>query len=906
MNRRPRSGAARSHAWLLQRALPTLDPHDIDDATADFDRLRADAWSESVLAWLRVWARELRALVTTVTDERRRARAAQIDDRSRGARLVNGLAAWRYDLRQAARGLVRDRVLASFVVLALAVGVGANATTLGLVDRVLVRGPEQVRDPDRLIRLYRRISKPPAGEQTSPWLPYETYIHVRDGMHAFDAIGAYGVRATTVGQGPSARLLRVGMTLGALFPVLGTQPIRGRFFSAHEDAGSAGPLVVVSDALWRSDFGGDPMALGHALFVEGQPYTIVGVAPPRFTGPGLAKVDAWILGNTTTAASYNWTVVGHLRPGTSAATASAEAAAVHMRTSDDEPRWIGEASLLAAPIRYDDTARESTQSQIAKWMTGVSLLILLTTCANVVNLLLVRLARRQRELGIRVALGSGRGRVMRLVALEGVLLSLVGGAASLWVASAFGPLAQRALFPDAPTWIWSPADPRQIMTVGLLVLIPALLIGLVPAWQAGGPGLNAALRERAGTGVGHSRLRASLTVVQAALSVVLLAGAGLFLRSLAQVSTVDLGSEPDRVVVAEARLDRPPVPADRAAFAAYLDGVSLRERGLYRRAVDVVRRVPGVERASITLGLPFNGGFTSSLTVPGLDTVPALPGGGPYVSAVARDYFTTMGTRLISGRAFEDRDREATAPVAIVGQTTAARLWAGRDAIGACLRIGTATAPCARVVGVVQDVHRVSLNEEPSLQVYVPFGQERGFAGARLVVRPVANGALSWPALRQAMLAVDPAIRLVDLHELSESLGAEMQPLRLGMATFGAGAVLAVLASALGLYSVMSYTVAWRRREIGIRLALGANGAQVRRLIVGNSMILAATGVVIGLGLTLVGGQWIGPQLFRTSASDPKVLATVSGILLVVACAAGLIPAQRAVQIPPTESLRTD
>ena len=782
-------GLTRWHAALLRALVPSFDSRDIAEASDDFARLRERAWQVSIWTWTGVCVREARALVATAVDHHRRAR-----------RRPERATALGYDLRHAARLFARDRFLTAMVVGSLALGIGVNAATWGVMDRLLLRGPEHVRAPGRLVRIYRRTAAPPAGERTSAWLPLSSYRQLRDRVASFESVGAYGVRDTRVGTGDDARMLRVGMTLGPFFQTLGTTPAHGRFFLPGEEARRDGALVVLSDRLWRTRFGGDLAVLGRQLPIGADACTIVGIAPPGFSGPEFGAVDAWVLGDTRVAGSYNWKVVARLRPGASAASVAPEIAAVRAVPDDTEPKWMREAALLALPVRFDDTGREPVQAEIARWLSGVSGIILLVTCANVANLLLVRLARRRREFAIRAALGSGRSRLMRLVAIEGGLLAVVGAVASVWVAGVAQPAIQRALFPDGAGWSSSVLDGRLLAIVAGIAAMAAVVTGVVPALQAGAAAPAGVLIERTGRGAARSRLRASLTLVQAALSVVLLAGAGLFVRSLANVDAIDLGSEPDRVIVVEAMLDSPPIPANRSGWEHFVTTIAARERVVYRRAVDAVRRLPGVESASLTLGLPFDSGsFTAPLAVPGLDEVPVLPGGGPYISAVAPEYFQTIGTRLLRGRDFTGADREGSEPVVVVSTTTARRLWPGQDALQKCVHVGGRSQPCARVVGVAQDVHRVSLSEEPSLQVYVPFGQESRMAGARLLVRPAAGASLDWSAVRGTIVAIEPTVSLVDLHLLSDSLGQELRPLRLGAATFGASAGLALLTAALGL-----------------------------------------------------------------------------------------------------------
>jgi predicted permease len=387
-----------------------------------------------------------------------------------------------------------------------------------------------------------------------------------------------------------------------------------------------------------------------------------------------------------------------------------------------------------------------------------------------------------------------------------------------------------------------------------------------------------------------------LTVIQSAFSVVLLVGAGLFLRSLANVNAVDLGVDADRVIAAEATLPR-------ASFARYAET----ERNVYRHLVDVVGRTPGVEHVAIAIGLPLDGGsFSSGVWLRGGDSIASMPGGGPYASTVSASYFDAVGTRILRGRPFTDADREGSEPVVIINETMASLLWAGGDALNQCLRIGGASDPCSRVIGVAQDVHRTGLRELASFQYYLPLGQQNMFAGAQLVIRPSPGARLSWDVLRRTIAEADPSIRAVDIRTLSESLTGEMRPLRLGIVTFGISGALALVVAVLGLYSLMSYLVAWRTHEIGVRAALGATHADVARLVLRSAFALAATGVAIGITLALIAGRWLEPHLFETSARNGLVLLAVAAVMLATAAAAGWMPARRATRISPTEALRAE
>jgi predicted permease len=820
------------------------------------------------------------------------ATAMERDDRMRKRERLESVA---HDVRYAMRSLLHDPVLTGFIVVTLALGVGANVTAFSLVDRLLLRGPAHVVDAGRVIRLYGEVNFAGRGLRTSSYIPYAAYQQFRE-IPSLEQVGAYNVAERVVGIGADARRMRVGQVLGAFFPLLGVSPAAGRVFREDDDAAVAGELAVISHELWQSRYGGAAGVLGEAISVEDVTHTIIGVTPPGFTGTEPRRVTVWTLGSSATAGTRNWNIIGRLRPDASAAAAGAEATAMHQPETTGSFTWFRDARIFAGSLDRDVDGRQPIEATLARWLAAVTLIILLIAFANVINLLLVRVARRRRELAVRISFGAGRARVMRLIAAEGALLAVASGAASLLVARIMDPAVRRALFGDQAGWTFAFDDWRLLGMATAAVLLTALCVGIVPAWQAGHHGLTHALRGGRGMAPANSRIRATLTVVQAAFSVVLLVGAGVFLRSLANVNAVDLGVDADRVITADATL-----PA--LGFDRYADT----ERSVYRRLEEVVGRAPGVERVAIAIGLPLDGGsFSAGVWVPGRDSIPTMPGGGPHVSTVTASYFDVMGTRILRGRAFTDADREGTEPVAIVNETMARTLWTDGNAVDQCIHIGDVSSPCYRVVGIAEDVHRTGLREQASFQYYIPLGQQSMFAGARLVVRPVARNRFSHDALRQTIAGADPAVRAVEIRPLIESLAGEMRPLRLGMVTFGISGALALVVAVLGLYSLMSYLVAWRTHEIGVRAALGATRSNIVRLVLRSGFLLAATGVVLGLCLALIGGRWLEPHLFETSARDTGVLLGVAIGILATAAVAGWMPARRATRISPTEALRME
>jgi predicted permease len=812
-------------------------------------------------------------------------------------------AVW-HDLRYATRRLLRDRATTLFIVLTLALGIGINVTAFSIVDRVLLRGPQYVREPDRLVRFYSRVDRPALGPSTMPWMPYSTFTALREGLRSVDGMAAYSIRELMVGSGATSRTRRVMVANSHLFTILGVRPALGRFYGADEDLTN---VVVVGERFWKGDLGGDSTIVGKSLAIDDVPHTVIGIAPAGFTGPELGRVDAWIPISQAARNSQNVKIVARLRAGVTIDAAVSDFARLRPQIEATLPKWAGwlrGAHYLAAPIAYDESARESFEAVMARWLAAISAMILLISCANVANLLLARLARRRRELAVRVALGSGRGRVVRLLALEGLLLAAAAAVVSLAVIAFVEPVVQRALFP-AGSWAFSLIDARTLGAVGLIAMFTTLLVAVVPAVQAGRAVVSDALRGGNRGGEARSWLRPSLTVVQAMLSVVLLVGAGLFIRSIQRVNSVDLGMTPDRVLTVELRYARTPrLPGE--SFSDWLDKSARIERERYARVVAVARRVSGVEHAAVSVGVPFYSGFGVGLWVPGRDSVPVLPGGGPYITAVGPGYFATMATPIKRGRAFDERDREGSEAVVIVSETMAATLWPGLEPIGRCLTLFSRDAACARVVGVSADIHRSGLREDPSMQYYVPIGQERGFSGSYLLVRPRGEFTTAWPALREALQRADPGIRSIDVRVLAEGLDEQVRPFELGQIAFGLGAALALVVAALGLYSVMAHAVAWRRHEIGVRMALGARPRDVATMIVGRGTRLATLGVAAGLMITFAARPWVEPRLFETSARDPLVLSGVVILIEMVAVLAGWIPARRAVTVSPTEALRAE
>jgi predicted permease len=840
------------------------------------------------------------------------------NQRDRTMSLQEWLEGLRQDVRYAARALRREPMFATFVVATLALGIGANAAMFGVVDRLLIRGPAHITDPARVMRMYFTGQGSGGSEFTSNSFGYVTYGLLKNDVRSLDGVAAYAVNLSgaTYGRGGEARLVTAGAVTADLFPLLGVRPAVGRFFTADEDRTSgADHVAVLGDGLWRSEFGRDRTVLGRAIILGDEPYTVVGVAPPGFTGPQLAKVDVWtpmslrsarVTQNWTTSWNAAWLrVIARVKPGVTTDQVNAEATAAFRRAYTGTDKSLGKGRMFVAPITFNSEGKETAELSISRWLLGVAVVVLLIACSNVVNLLLARGVRRRREVAVRLALGAGRARLVRLLLTESMMLAIAGGAAGLAIAWVTAQMMRKVLLPTIE-WTSPPVDARVLAVSAAIALSVGIIVGLAPALRASRPELTASLKAGVREGGGQGmRLRAALTVAQAALSIVLLVGAGLFVRSLWHIRSLDLGIEPDKVLVFAPRW--PSVPTTDTATRRI---ARAHQSEVYARALERVRQLPGVEHASLTVGLPFQSGFSQFLRVPGWDSIPPqLKGGTPGFSAVASDYFETVGTRLVNGRTFTDADRAGSEPVAVVSDLMAKTLWPGRSPIGDCLFSGPkndSTVTCARIVGIVRDARKFSLKEDPSMQYYIPFGQERGIGGTSLLIRPRTDPAKMIGSVRRALQELDPSITYVFAQTLQESVDPQIRPWRLGASVFGLMGVLALVVAAVGLYSVLSYLVAQRTHEIGVRIALGARGGDILSLVLRSSFGMTVLGVAIGLGLSLAAGRFIEPLLFETSARDPGVVSGVALSMLTVALVASLVPALRARRVNPMEALRTD
>ncbi len=827
-------------------------------------------------------------------------------------RMIDRFDDLRHDAGYAIRQIRSARMLAVTVIVTFAIGVGANATMFGLIDRLLMRAPAHIAQPERLVRVQAKARFPGVAEFTSSSFSYPRYAAIRDGVTSFSAVAMYTYpNPLSFGLGASARPIQYLLVSGNYFSTLGTRMYRGRALLPTDDVLPNGsPVVVIGHRFWRSEFGGDDGVLGKAIRLAGRPYSIVGVAPKDFIGVGSRPVDVWIpvsAGEGLRFAGKDWATnrssqwmaaVGRLAPGASPVVAGEQVAAV-IRADQERARGKPDSSTFAIPQLSILPSKQnlSASSKVAVLLGIVSILVMIVACANVANLLLARALRRRREIAVRLALGISRPRLMRQLLIEGLALALLGGFTSLVVVQFGSAFLYRVLLPDSAR-PESFVDPRVFAFAIAATLGVGLATSLIPAFQASRPDLTRDLKDGArGAGVSHSRTRIALLVIQAGLSVVLLAGTGAFVSSLQRVTSVRLGLDVDRLVTG--RIDLRSVGFDSARATAY-----------FNAALAVVRRLPGVESAAIGEGSPFTDwSFGSGAKIPGRDSLPRFDL-GPNRHGVSEDYFRTTGTRILRGRDFNRMDFSPGAEaVTIINDSAARRLWPNEDAVGKCITLADKDTACARVVGVAEDTHFSQIAESGSrMQLYNPIGrgqrvETRAF---NVIVRATGDPNALVEPLRRAMQTVSAGLPFADVKPMASALALELRPWRLGASLFGAFGAIALVLSALGLYSVVAYSVAQRTHEMGVRVALGAQVRDIVALVLRQGLGLSAIGITSGVALTLLSAGWVKPLLYETSAHDPLRLAAVAVGLLAVSALASVIPARRATRADPLTAMRSE
>ena len=820
--------------------------------------------------------------------------------RERAMQMLDGI---RRDVHFAVRSLARARGFTAAIVLTLALGLGANATMWALVDAVVLAPVSGVRDAGRLFELGDVVSHP---------VYREVAARTTAGVAA-PGLAAGSERRVAIGHGERADHVVGALVSGSFFAVVGAGAHIGRTLGPADDAPGAGPVAVLSHEHWTRAFGADPAVLGRTISVNGAPVTVVGVAARDFRGLHLADVPAvwlpihaWpaVAPSTQRAATledrgWDWLrVVGRLAPG--ATLAGARAALEPSLAGALREGTSAEAIAQTAALRptqaaaLPGSARDGVVT-FAAVLAGVVALVLLTACANIAGLMLSRAAYREREIGVRIALGAGRGRLVRQLLVEALVLAAAGTLAGLAVFAAAREALWRIEIPGgiAGSALRLAFDARLFWFSLALAAASALLFGLVPALQASRPDTVAALKGGAPRGGRpQHRLRGALVTAQVAVALVLLVGTGLFLRALSRALAVDLGFRPEGLVTLT--LDPGLVQFDRPRSVAHFMAVAAK-----------VAELPGVRGVTWTSNPPLDGGMDREAAqvdgyTPAPDERVRLE-----LSAVGPRYHETVGIPLVSGRGFDERDGPDAEPVVILNETAARRWFAGRAAVGSYL---TMRKKRIRIVGVARDAIYHEIGEPPRPYGYFPLLQRSGGGGGAptLVARVARDARAALPAVVAAARSADPTVPVFDTYTMTDRLHARLAPQVAGawlLAVFGG---LALVVAAVGIYGAVAYAVSQRTREIGIRMALGAADGAVLRLVVGRSLGFVLIGIPLGAAAAVALGRGASRFLFGIGAADPLTLATVSAVMLLAGLVAAVVPARRAVRIDPVAALRAD
>jgi predicted permease len=895
------SASNRPPRWAeaLLRIVAPRDDADalVDDLRDEYAREIARRGERAARAWL---AREvLRSLPPVLM---RRVVIAIRTPHSRGT-MRQRFEAVVSDVSYATRQLRRAPGFTVTVLLAFALGIGANATMFGIVDELLFRPPAHVRAPNEIVTLVAGTAKDGYGQRTSN---YPVFAAIRDHSSGFSQVAAVAAISVPFGRGDHAANLDGLLASASYFPLLGVAPERGRFFREDEDFAPIGaPVAVISYAFWQRQFSGSAGALGATLQLGDRQFTVIGIAPRDFTGVGYAAPDVWLplssggamqfLGRQwTTQSIATWLrIYARMKPGVPLAAAATDAMRVAREAAPDvfftQSGWSFQARPIMA-ARGEETGASAT---IATLLGAMSLIVLLIACANVANLLLARGIRRRREMAVRLALGVTRRRLVEQLLTESVLLAALGGVAAIIVANWGGVLVRRLLLGDLAL-ASSVLDLRVLAFTAVVALLVGVFTGLIPALQASRAEVFSTISPGGNRGgARRTRAQSALLAVQAALSLVLLLGAGLFGRSLVAVNAQHMGVDVDRVFIGSMDLRSIGRPASEA------DAV-------FTRALERVQGAPGIASAAIAATVPFGPSFGQDVGVMGRDSLQHYTS---MYNVVTPDYFRTLGASLLRGRDFADVDRERAPRVVIVNEMFARRAWGRESALGRCVRVGDDSLPCATVIGVVENVRRQSIFEDSTNFVYLPLAQARSWINARFIVaRAAGDPAIVAETVRHAMQTAAPQLPFADVHLVKNQpvVRHETLPFRLGAVMLGVFGALALLLAAVGVYGVISYDVGQRTREIGVRMALGARAADVASLVMRDGLRLVAIGGVIGTGIALAAGSVVTPLLYETSPRDPVVLAGVALLLLVVATLACLVPARRAMRVDINTAIREE
>jgi putative ABC transport system permease protein len=825
------------------------------------------------------------------------------------------------DLRFGLRMILKSKALTIVAVVSLALGIGANTAIFSVVNALLLR-PLPYRQPERLVKVYQTQPDPAKTMQSSNWA-YPRFEMLRDQNQSFAAVAGFAQQPYNLTGTDAPERLQVEMVSASYFPLLGVEAVAGRTFTADEDRTPGANLAaVLSHGLWQRRFGGDTQVLGKTIELEKNGFTVVGVLPPGFRGQN-GTADAWVTmmaapklrykGVLTNPRNWWFQVVARLKDGVTLAQAQAEmpqlSAQIEQKYSGSKTLTGNERVAAVTPLqaaKVDPAIKKSFLILLAA--VG---LVLLIACANTASLLMGRAVARRREFAVRSALGAGRFRLMRQLLTESLLLALLGGALGVLVAR-WGVALLMNLRPSDNAQFWTSythtldffkveLDWRVLSFNFALALLTGVLFGLFPAIQSSFSNVNETLKEGAGgAGIGFRNLRrlsarSLLVVGELALSLVLLVGAGLMIKSLAHLQSVSLGFVPEKLMTMA-------VPSRTA------------KPEFYEQLLARVQALPGVEQASLGSTAPLLGHAT--ITGIGIEgrtdnqktgqTEPI----GVGVHSISPDYFKTLRVNLLKGRVFTDRDRAGAPRVALINQSAAETFFSGEEPLGKRIQVGVGasyetTEKSVEIVGVVADVRYGRLETAIEPDVYLSSLQPTDSAQT-LILRTGIDPAAIAAAVRREVLALDRNVPLTTIQTMKERVAEVTSRTRFIAVLLGIFACLALLLSAIGIYGVMAYNISARTRELGIRIALGAQGADVLRLVLRDGMTLIAAGLAVGLLSGLAAMRVLKSQLYEVNVTDPLTFIIVSLLLAGVALLACYFPARKATKVDPMVALRCE
>ena len=804
------------------------------------------------------------------------------------------------DLRYGVRMLHKQRSFTLITVLTLALGIGANTAIFSVVNGVLLRSLPYA-EPERLVMI-----KEQRGNGNPAQVTPANFLDWRSQNSVFEQIAAIATREVNLTGAGEPERISLAIASANLFELLGAKPQLGRTFRRDEEQAGHAPVVVMSHGLWQRRFGGDNGLIGQTIALDGRSYTVIGIAPPGFQYPG--KTEGWIAPlrlapelnaemDVTAVRGFGYlSAIARLKPGVSVKQAQAEMDAITGRLRQQYPETNGNRFNRVVSLHSFLVGDVKTPLLVLLGAVGCVLLI---ACANVANLFLARNATRQREIAIRTALGASRSRVLRQLMTESLLLALCGGAIGCWLAWWGVDL----LLTIAPRDL--PRAPEIVVNVPVLVYMLALSVltglvsGLAPAWQISRMETNVALGETTRGVAGSarkSRLRSALIVMEVALSLLLLVGAGLLFRSFTRLQSIKPGFDPQQVLTM------------RLSPTGEQYRTVEQQRAFYEQVLQGVTKLPGVQAVGAINTLPLGRGPQAGFRIEGRPLVPASQLQGANNRIITPDYFRVLGIPLVQGRAFDDRDQSNTTDVLIINQTLARQNFPNEDPIGK--RISFATNERGQplwfeIIGVTSDIRTLDLQNEPASDFFV-LHRQVSVGGMSLVIRRSGEPESVVPSVRQVVHEIDSNQPISEIRMLEQIVYESVARPRFNLWLLGLFAGLALVLAAAGIYGVMSYTVSQRTHELGIRIALGAQQLDVIKLVIVQALKLVFTGVLIGLGGALALTRLMKTLLFGVSATDPLTYVVIALLLTIVALLACYVPARRAMNVDPMVALRID